>query len=102
MAGLETASEQLRAMASLPMEFHIRGLVDTLKLGDRMDLENDDRTLRARRDAHVLAASLKRRRLGEAAGPGGDYTEFEQTIVQRNHVIADNILSVGCFLTVEI
>ncbi len=26
-----------RAMASLPMEFHLKGLVETLKLGDRMD-----------------------------------------------------------------
>ena len=24
-------------MASLPMDFHVKGLVDTLKLGDRMD-----------------------------------------------------------------
>ena len=24
-------------MASLPMEFHMKGLVETLKLGDRMD-----------------------------------------------------------------
>lgn len=37
LAGLETAEEQLEAMASLPMDFHIKGLVETLKLGDRMD-----------------------------------------------------------------
>lgn len=37
LRGLETVTDQLEAMASLPMEFHIRGLVDTLKLGDRMD-----------------------------------------------------------------
>lgn len=37
LAGLETVVDQLGAMASLPMEFHIRGLVDTLKLGDRID-----------------------------------------------------------------
>lgn len=35
--GLETAADQLSAMASLPMEFHIQGLVETLKLGSRMD-----------------------------------------------------------------
>ena len=28
---------QLEAMASLPMDFHIKGLVETLKLGDRID-----------------------------------------------------------------
>ncbi|HHZ10826.1 MAG TPA: polysaccharide biosynthesis protein GumN [Rhizobiales bacterium] len=37
LLGLETVTDQLEAMASLPMEFHVRGLVDTLKLGDRMD-----------------------------------------------------------------
>lgn len=37
LGGLETIADQLGAMASLPMDFHIRGLVDTLKLGDRVD-----------------------------------------------------------------
>jgi len=37
LAGLETVAGQLRAMASLPMEFHIKGMVETIKLGDRMD-----------------------------------------------------------------
>ncbi|MDQ6437088.1 TraB/GumN family protein [Mesorhizobium sp. LHD-90] len=37
LEGLETAVEQMEAMASLPIEFHIRGLIDTLKIGDRMD-----------------------------------------------------------------
>ncbi|CAG0955117.1 MAG: polysaccharide biosynthesis protein GumN [Rhizobiaceae bacterium] len=37
LRGLETVTDQLEAMASLPMEFHIRGLVETLKLGDRID-----------------------------------------------------------------
>jgi len=37
LRGLETATDQLEAMASLPMEFHVRALVETLKLGDRID-----------------------------------------------------------------
>ena len=37
LASLETAKSQLEAMASLPMEFHLKGLADTLKLGDRID-----------------------------------------------------------------
>lgn len=37
LAGLETAAEQLEAMASLPMDFQLKGLVETLKLGDEMD-----------------------------------------------------------------
>jgi uncharacterized protein YbaP (TraB family) len=99
VAGLETASEQLRAMASLPMEFHTRGLVDTLKLGDRMDDVLETMIVLYEREEIGMFWPLLEASLGEAAGPGGDYTEFEQTmIVQRNHVMADRsepILSKG-------
>lgn len=37
VVGLETAVSQLRAMASLPLHFHIQGLVETLRLGDKID-----------------------------------------------------------------
>ncbi|KFB08771.1 TraB/GumN family protein [Nitratireductor basaltis] len=37
VAGLETMVDQFEAMASLPMEFHIEGLLSTLALGDRID-----------------------------------------------------------------
>jgi uncharacterized protein len=37
LAGLETVTDQLGAMASLPLDFHVRGLVETLRLGERMD-----------------------------------------------------------------
>lgn len=37
LGGLETIADQFGAMASLPLEFHIRGLIDTLKLGDAAD-----------------------------------------------------------------
>src|SRR5690606_15733292 len=37
VAGLETVNDQLGAMASLPMDFHISSLIETLKLGSRMD-----------------------------------------------------------------
>lgn len=37
LAGLETVAGQLRAMASLPMAFHVRGLIETLELGDAVD-----------------------------------------------------------------
>lgn len=35
--GLETMAEQLDAMASLPMELHVNGLLDSLALGDKLD-----------------------------------------------------------------
>ncbi|EHK58558.1 TraB/GumN family protein [Allomesorhizobium alhagi] len=37
LEGLETITDQLEAMASLPIEFHMQGLIDTLKLGDKTD-----------------------------------------------------------------
>ena len=37
LTGLETVEDQLGAMASLPMDFHMRGLIETLRLGDRAD-----------------------------------------------------------------
>lgn len=37
IGGLETIADQLGAMASLPLEFHIDGLIETLKLGDAID-----------------------------------------------------------------
>ncbi len=35
--GLESMVDQLEAMASLPLDFHIEGLVETLRLGDAID-----------------------------------------------------------------
>lgn len=37
LVGLETLIEQFDAMASLPMKFHVQGLVDTIALGDTVD-----------------------------------------------------------------
>ena len=37
LVGLETIVEQFNAMASLPMSFHVQGLVESIALGDRID-----------------------------------------------------------------
>ncbi len=37
VSGLETMEEQISAMASLPMKDHIKGLVETLRMGDITD-----------------------------------------------------------------
>ena len=37
LVGLETVLEQLDAMASLPMSFHVQGLVESIALGDRIN-----------------------------------------------------------------
>jgi uncharacterized protein len=37
VAGLERAVDQLSAMASLPLDFHLDGLVEVMRLGERID-----------------------------------------------------------------
>lgn len=58
VVGLETGIEQMEAMASLPMDFHVQGLVDTLKLGARSERfgRDDDLDLSAGAHQPVLAA----------------------------------------------
>ncbi|MGL4490734.1 MAG: TraB/GumN family protein, partial [Rhizobiaceae bacterium] len=37
VGGLETMFEQLDAMAKVPMDFHIKGMIETVALGDQVD-----------------------------------------------------------------
>jgi len=90
IAGLETVAEQLSAMASVPMELHIRGLVGTLALGDRMD------DLIETMISLYLAGEpgMFRPALGELLQLEGeeeaDYAVFEKQMVEmRNHVMAE-------------
>lgn len=99
LLGLETAAEQLRAMASLPMEFHIRGLVDTLKLGDTSDDVLETMIVLYEQEDVGKFWPLFSATLGEAGGTGEEYAEFEQTmVIKRNEVMAsrsDPILAKG-------
>jgi uncharacterized protein YbaP (TraB family) len=90
LEGLETIAEQLGAMASLPMEFHIEGLIETLKLGDRIDdvietmvalyLEGETGTFWP-----FFRAVLPE---GESSATG--YVAFEETMITaRNRTMAD-------------
>jgi uncharacterized protein YbaP (TraB family) len=79
--GLETASEQLRAMASLPLEFHIRGLIDTLKLGDKADDVVETMMELYESEDIGMFWPLFEATLGQAAGLGEGYAEFEQVMV---------------------
>lgn len=84
--GLETAAGQLEAMASLPMSFHVQGLVETLKLGDRMNDVVETMIVLYTQGQTGLFWPLFRAVLpgGETEGPG--YSAFEQTMITaRNH-----------------
>lgn len=91
LLGLESIGEQMAAMADLPMEFHIRGLVETIKLADLMpDIMATMTELYVEGEiAQIMPVIL-------AAGPEGveedidGYAEFEDRIVtMRNHVMAE-------------
>ncbi|WP_309082617.1 TraB/GumN family protein [Chelativorans sp.] len=90
VAGLETVAEQLSAMASLPMELHVRGLVGAIELGDRMDdmIETMVALYLDGRTGMFRPALGKLLPMGE--GEAADYSAFEQRMIDaRNHVMAE-------------
>jgi uncharacterized protein YbaP (TraB family) len=90
VSGLETAIEQMEAMASLPMDFHIRGLIDTLKLGARADDVVETMIVLYKQGRTGMYWPLFEATLSDGAGLGEGYADFEQTIIiKRNQVMAD-------------
>jgi uncharacterized protein len=87
--GLETIEEQLTAMAGLPMDFHIRGLVETIALGDLIDDITATMT-----DLYVAGDIGMILPLIRAVSPPGDgmdasYADFEERIIlSRNRLMA--------------
>jgi uncharacterized protein YbaP (TraB family) len=86
LEGLETAVEQLEAMASLPIQFHVQGLIDTLKVGARMDDANETMIL-----LYVSGDIGTVWPLFRATLPGGETdVAFEKTMITaRNHTMAN-------------
>ena len=91
LLGLESIGEQMAAMADLPMEFHIQGLIETIKLADLMpDI------MATMTDLYLQGEIAQIMPLILAAGPQGaeqdidGYAQFEERIVRmRNHVMAE-------------
>lgn len=88
--GLETMIEQLSAMAELPAEIHIKGLMETLALGDRMEDVFETMTdLYLQGKTGEIMPMLKAAIPG-VEGEGEGYVEFEERLVRlRNHTMAD-------------
>jgi uncharacterized protein YbaP (TraB family) len=90
LLGLESIGEQMEAMADLPIEFHIRGLVETIKLADLMpDI------MATMTDLYLEGQIAQIMPVVLAAGPeeleddASGYAAFEERIVRmRNHVMA--------------
>lgn len=89
--GLETVADQLRAMASLPLAFHMKGLVDTLKLGDRMNDVNETMIVLYQRGDTGMFWPLFRAVLPGDEDDPASYAAFEETMITgRNKVMADH------------
>lgn len=87
--GLETLAEQLSAMASIPMDVHLKSLVETIRIGAKMDDVFETMTeLYLSGNIGLTVPFLK-----QVAPDGTDdagYAEFEQLIVtKRNHLMAE-------------
>lgn len=88
--GLETVADQLRAMASLPLEFHMKGLVDTLKLGDRMDDVIETMIVLYQRGDTGMFWPLFRAVLPSDAGGDDGFAAFDEAMVKaRNRTMVE-------------
>jgi uncharacterized protein YbaP (TraB family) len=89
--GLESMVDQLEAMASLPMEFHVRGLVDTLKLGDGIDdVMETMLVLYAAGDIAAVWPFFRAVMPPETTGDEAGFAAFQEAmIVSRNRTMAE-------------
>lgn len=88
--GLESLDEQLEALASLPMKFHMRGLIESLKLGALMDdvsVTMTDLYLEDR--IGTILPMMEAVSPKEDSAPGSGYADFQKRIItDRNAVMA--------------
>lgn len=88
--GLETLVEQIQAMADLPMDFHMKALVETLSLGDRMqDIMWTMTDLYLQENVGAIMPMITAV-TPETSGMDEDgYASFEKRIItDRNHIMA--------------
>lgn len=105
LVGLETAQEQLAAIASLPMELHIEALVGVLELGGRVDdMIETLIALYLKGKTDMFQPVLENLLMQDAQGEEG-YAAFEERmIVMRNRIMAERAASLldegGAFIAV--
>jgi uncharacterized protein YbaP (TraB family) len=90
--GLESLVDQLQAMADLPVKFHLKSLIETLQLGDKMnDVVETMTDLYLSGDAGATMPMMKAITPdGDDADGDSDYATFEQRIIlDRNKVMAE-------------
>lgn len=105
LAGLETAESQLEAMASLPMSLHVAGLVETLKLGGRIEDVMETMVQLYLSGETALFWPFFRAVLPESDEDPGVYAMFQETMVSaRNRGMLEHALPMigkgGAFIAV--
>lgn len=91
--GLESITEQLSAMASLPIDFQIRGLLETLQLGDlNKDVMETMISLYADQKIGLITPAIKAiaTELGQEDINDESFGDFEAKIItERNYLMAE-------------
>jgi uncharacterized protein YbaP (TraB family) len=92
IAGLETIRDQLGAMASLPAQFHIDGLIETLALEPELpDIFETMTILYTRGDIGMIFPLMHS--VSPDSSGGANYAEFEEKMVNaRNRTMADRAI----------
>ncbi len=91
LKGLETLVEQLSAMDALPVELHLRGLIDTLDLGDRIDdVVETTLQLYLAGEIGMIMPMMKAADSSQDGKSDAGYAGFEQRIItDRNRIMAE-------------
>lgn len=105
LVGLETIVEQLEAMASLPMEFHVQGLVDTVAMGDGIDDAIETMIALYTEGQTGLVWPVLRTFTPSGDDGEGGYAAFEETMINaRNRTMAERSIALieegGAFIAV--
>ena len=91
--GLESITEQLSAMASLPIDFQVRGLLETLRLGDlNKDMMETMISLYVDQEIGLIKPAIKviATELGQEDIDDESFGDFEAKIItERNHLMAE-------------
>ncbi|WP_367717484.1 TraB/GumN family protein [Nitratireductor sp. GISD-1A_MAKvit] len=90
LIGLESAVEQLEAMASLPMELHMRGLVESLALGDELDNVMETMIALYTEGETAMFWPLVQVAFPQEEQTAADYAAFDQAMIRvRNGTMAE-------------
>lgn len=85
LGGLETAADQLRAMASLPMEFHMQGLMETIRLGNGID-DVTETMIRLYRNGDVgMIMPMFNAVMPQQGQDAAGYAAFEEALIKRRN-----------------